>query len=178
MGLKRDGHDLAGAFLIPEINRAFAEVTDVEALYGSSQTAKDSIPEFRDWLDARFVSALTADSVKDNAPDTLGARIDFMLAGEPKDDFEYFKKLRIEVRDIEHMVTSFDPSPVGEMALIMANNVAVTNCFGDALGGELNPHGMILVSTGLMRAACHYPAAVNAYVEGFSRGFVLGKKQK
>lgn len=189
MGLKRDGHDLPGAYLIPEINRAFAEVTDVEALYGGIQTAKSNIPEFRDWLDARFTSSLTADSVKDYAPDTLGARIhdfivksgmniDFMFTGEPKDDYEYINKRRIQVHDIEHMVTGLDPSPVGEMALIMANNVAVSNYFGDALGGELNRHGMFLVSTGLMRAACHYPAAVNAYVEGLSRGLALGNKQK
>ena len=26
MGLKKDGHDLPGAYLIPDINRAFAEV--------------------------------------------------------------------------------------------------------------------------------------------------------
>jgi ubiquinone biosynthesis protein COQ4 len=189
MGLKRDGHDLPGAYLIPQINKAFAEVTDVNALYGGLRAARESIPEFRDWLNARFVSTLSAATVKDYAPDTLGSRvhdfivksgmdIDFMFTGEPKDDYEYINKRRIQVHDIEHMVTGLDPSPVGEMALIMANNVAVTNYFGDTLGGELNRHGMFLVSTGLMRAACHYPSVVNAYVDGLSRGFALGSKQK
>ena len=189
MGLKRDGHDLPGAYLVPEINRAFAEVTDGAALYGGIADARARLPEFRDWLDARFVSNLQADAVKGHAPGTLGARvhafiadsgmdIDFMFTGEPKDDYEYINKRRIQVHDIEHMVTGLDPSPVGESALIMANTMAVINYFGVELAAELNRHGLFLVTTGLMRAACHYPALTPAYLEGLARGHALGQKQK
>lgn len=189
MGLKRDGHDLPGAYLVPEINRAFAEVTDTEALFGGLADARKRLPEFAAWLDARFVSNLKPEDVKDCAPGTLGERvyrfmresgmdIDFMFLGEPRNDYEYLNKRRIQVHDIEHMVTGLDPSPVGEMALIVANTVANINYFGAEFAAELNRHGAFLVSTGLMRVSCHYASVVPAYLEGIVRGHALGSKQK
>ncbi|OCC23443.1 hypothetical protein MB02_12615 [Croceicoccus estronivorus] len=189
MGLKRDGHDLPGAYLIPDVHRAFAEVTDGERLFGLVMEEKARIPEFAEWLDARFTSNFTVESLRDYEPGTLGSRIhdfmassgmdiDFMFLAEAENDFEYLNKRRVQNHDIEHMVTGLDPSPVGEVALIVANTIAINNYFAEPLASELNRFGTFLTSTGLMRMACHYGAVVPAYLEGIARGYALGGKQK
>src|SRR6059058_5467946 len=63
MGLKRDGHDLPPAYLIPEVNRAVFEETDFEQLQALLAAERERIPEFARWLDDRFVSNWTEDSV-------------------------------------------------------------------------------------------------------------------
>ncbi|AYJ87742.1 hypothetical protein D3Y57_19690 [Sphingomonas paeninsulae] len=189
MGLKRDGYDLPGAYLIPDINRAFGEVTDGQRLFGLLQQERDSLPEFATWLDARFTSDFKVEELEGFASDTLGAmvyafigksgmQIDFMFRGEPANDFDYLNKRRVQNHDIEHMVTGLDPSPVGEVGLIIANTVAINNYFGDEFATDLNRHGLFLVSTGLMRMACHYGAVVPAYLEAIALGRSLGEKQK
>jgi ubiquinone biosynthesis protein Coq4 len=189
MGLKKDGHDLPGAYLIPDVNRAFAEVTDGPRLFALLQEEKARLPEFAEWLDARYTSSFTAESLQGYAPGTLGARmhdfiassgmsIDFMFLGEAENDYDYLNKRRIQNHDIEHMVTGLDPSPVGEVALIVAHTVMASNYFSEAFASELNRFGMFLTSTGLMRMACHYGHVVPAYLDGIARGRALGEKQK
>jgi len=189
MGLKRDGKDIPAAYLIPEINRAFTELADGPKMYGLLMAERARKPDFAAWLDARFVSDLKAEDVRDCAPGTLGARvhdfmvksglqIDFMFLGAPKNDFEYLNKRRVQGHDIEHMVTGLDPSPVGEVALITANTIACFNYFETEFANEISRHGMFLVSTGMMRMACHYGLVLPAYLEGIARGRALGEKQK
>jgi ubiquinone biosynthesis protein COQ4 len=188
MGLKRDGNDLPGAYLIPEIARAFTEVTDDQALDAMLDAEKRRLPEFAKWLDNRFVSAFEIDSLSVHLAGTLGAeiykfvlesgmKIDFMFLDAPRSDMEYLNKRRVQVHDIEHMVTGFDPSPVGEIALIVANMIANTNYFSFDFAAELNRFGAFLVSTGLMRMSCHYPSVVPSYLEAISLGRSLGEKQ-
>ena len=189
MGLKKDGEDLPGAYLIPDVNRAFAEVIDGPRLFALLQEDKARIPEFAEWLDARYTSSFTAESLQGYAPGTLGARmydfvassgmsIDFMFLGEAENDYDYLNKRRIQNHDIEHMVTGLDPSPVGEVALIVAHTVMAANYFSEPFASELNRFGMFLTSTGLMRMACHYGSVVPAYLEGIARWRALGEKQK
>lgn len=189
MGLKKDGHDLPGAYLIPDVNRAFAEVTDGPRLFALLEEERARLPEFAEWLDARYTSSFTAESLQGYAPGTLGARmhdfiassgmsIDFMFLGEAENDYDYLNKRRIQNHDIEHMVTGLDPSPVGEVALIVAHTVMASNYFSEAFASELNRFGMFLTSTGLMRMACHYGHVVPAYLDGIARGRALGEKQK
>ena len=149
MGLKKDGHDLPGAYLIPDINRAFAEVTDGPRLFALLEEERARLPEFAEWLDARYTSSFTAESLQGYAPGTLGARmhdfiassgmsIDFMFLGEAENDYDYLNKRRIQNHDIEHMVTGLDPSPVGETALIVAHTIMVSNYFSAEFASELN----------------------------------------
>src|SRR5438445_417080 len=56
MGLKRNGRDLPDAYLVPELNRAFAEVTDADAVAQLLAAERRRRPEFAAWLDERFVS--------------------------------------------------------------------------------------------------------------------------
>lgn len=189
MGLKRDGRDLPSAYLVPEVQRAFVEVTEpglAERLLAEERLAK---PDLDLWLGARFVSRFDAESLKGFKAGTLGAElhefiaasgmdVDFMFKDEASTDLDYLNKRRVQVHDIEHMVTGLDPSPVGEAALIVANIVANEKYFGTALAAELNRFGVFLLSTGLMRAGLHYPRVLPAYLEGIARGRALGERQQ
>lgn len=189
MGLKRNGDDLPDAYLVPEINRAIAEETDMEEIHALIATERERLPDFAAWLDARFVSNWTLETVAHCAEGSVGAmirhfiaesgmEIDFMFRGEPADDFGYLTKRRVQNHDIEHMVTGLDPSPVGEIGLIVANCTAIHRYFSPALAGALTFQTMFLASTSLMRMACHYPDVVPAMLEAFARGDALGRKQE
>ncbi|AGH48503.1 MULTISPECIES: Coq4 family protein [Sphingomonadales] len=188
-GLKRDGHDLPAAYLIPELSRAFGEVTDYARVFAALEAEKARIPEFAAWLDERYISNFTAELVEGRAPGTLGAlihdfivksglAIDFMYKDEPKNDFDFLVKRRVQNHDIEHMVTGLDPSPVGEIALIAANTVANSNYFQGDLVHELNAYGSILTATSISRAGLHYPDVLPTLLEGLARGYAVGAKQK
>ncbi|WP_380875485.1 hypothetical protein ACFB49_04810 [Sphingomonas sp. DBB INV C78] len=188
-GLKRDGHDLPAAYLIPELSRAFGEVTDYGQVFANLTAEKARLPEFAEWLDARYVSNFTPELVEGSAPGTLGELmhdfivksgldIDFMYTGAPTNDFEYLVKRRVQNHDIEHMVTGLDPSPVGEIALIAANTMANSNYFGTDFAHELNAYGSILTATSISRAGLHYPAVLPTLFDGIARGTMLGAKQK
>lgn len=188
-GLKRDGHDLPAAYLIPELSRAFGEVTDYTKVFQALAEEKARIPEFAEWLDARYLSNFTAELVEGRAPGTLGAMIhdfivksglaiDFMYKDAPQNDFDYLVKRRVQNHDIEHMVTGLDPTPVGEIALIVANTAANANYFQGDLVHELNCYGSILTATSISRAGLHYPNVLPTLLEGMARGQALGAKQK
>jgi ubiquinone biosynthesis protein Coq4 len=188
MGLKRNGGDVPDAYLVPEVNRAIAEETDVDALRELIAAERARLPEFASWLDARFVSDWTAERVAHCAEGTVGAQIrsfiansgmeiDFMFRGAPADDLEYMTKRRVQNHDIEHMVTGLDASPVGEIGLIVANCTAIHRYFKPELAGALTFQTMFLASTSLMRMACHYPRVVPAMLEAIARGEALGRKQ-
>ncbi len=189
MGLKRDGHDLPPAYLVPEVNRAMAEEMDMEVIMAQIEADKARLPEFAAWLDERYLSDWNNADLGRCAEGTLGAMvrkflnesgmdIDFMFKGEPANDYDFINKRRVQNHDIEHMITGLDPTPVGESALMVANTVACFNYFSPELAGSLSFNPMFLVSTTLMRTSCHYPAVVPAMLEGFARGYELGNKQK
>lgn len=187
-GLKRDGHDLPAAYLIPELSRAFGEVTDYARVFGLLAEEKARLPEFAAWLDERYLSNFTGEMVEGSAAGTLGAMIhdfivksglaiDFMYKDAPQNDFDFMVKRRVQNHDIEHMVTGLDPSPVGEIALIAANTVANANYFQGDLVHELNAYGSILMATSVSRAGLHYPNVLPTLLEGIARGYALGAKQ-
>lgn len=188
-GLKRDGHDLPAAYLIPEVLRAFSEVTDGPRLFALVEADKQRIPEFKAWLDERYLSDFNEGNLKGYEPGTLGARIydfvvksgmdiDFMFRGAPQNDYDFINKRRVQNHDIEHMVTGLCPSPVGEIGLIVANGTACHNYFSLDLAHEMNLNGYFLTSTSMMRTACHYPSVSPALLEAIARGYALGMKQK
>lgn len=188
MGLKRDGHDLPPAFLIPEVNRAIAEEMDMARLEELLAAERERLPEFAAWLDERYLSNWNKIDLSACAEDSVGARIrrfietsgfeiDFMFREAPKSDFEFLLKRRVQNHDIEHLITGLDSSQVGEIALIVANTVAVFNYFQPEFANMLSLQPMFLASTSLMRMACHYPQAVPAMLEGFAIGHAIGSRQ-
>lgn len=189
MGLKRDGHDLPDAYLIPTLSKAMGELVDYARVEALLQAERERLPEFAAWLDERYISNISPGQVSQCEEGTLGARvhafitesgfeIDFLYKSEPKSDFEFLTKRRAQNHDIEHMVTGFCPSQVGEIALIAANTVAVSNYFSTDFAQQLNLFNTVLMATSVSRSGLHYPETLPALLEGLSRGYQLGAKQK
>jgi len=189
MGLKRDGHDLPAAYLIPELNDAFNELTDFSRVFELLAEEKARLPEFAAFIEAGFISTLTAESLAHHAPGTLGAQVrefivrtgfdvDFMFKGQPANDFIYLNKREVQGHDIAHMVTGLDPSPVGEIALAACNMVSNSAYFAPEFSIERNKHAAFITSTSLMRAALHYPRTLPAFLEGIAIGQRMGAKLK
>lgn len=189
MGLKRNGTDLPATFLIPEINRAIAEEFDMAEIAALISTERARLPEFAAWLDACFVSDWTLEKVAHCPPGSLGAaiyafisgsgmNIDFMFRGAAGDDYTYLTKRRVQNHDIEHILTGFDTSDVGEIALIVANCIAIYRYFSPELAHALTFQTMFLTSTSVMRMACHYPSVVPAMLEGIALGVAMGNRQQ
>lgn len=187
-GLKRDGHDLPDAYLIPQLTKAMGEVVDHGRVLELLAEERARLPEFAAWLDERFVSNFTAEQTAHCARGTLGARvhefivksgyaIDFLFKDAPTSDYEYLLKRRGQNHDIEHMVTGLCPSQVGEIGLIAANAVAISNYFSDEFAKELNLYGTVLMSTSISRCGLHYADTMPALLEAISRGYALGMKQ-
>lgn len=188
MGLKRDGHDLPDAYLIPALTRAMGDVVDPVQLATLLAEERQRLPEFAAWLDERFTSNFTAEGTAHFGPGTLGAKIhsfiaesgfaiDFLYKAAPQSDYEFLIKRRAQNHDIEHMVTNLCPSQVGEIALIAANTVANATYFSTEFAHQLNLYGTVLMSTTLSRSGLHYPKTLPALLEGISRGYAMGAKQ-
>ena len=98
------------------------------------------LPEFAAWLDARYIANISYDDVNGCAPGTLGHgvkglfdkgfQLQFGRIGPAVSDFEYIRKRRGQVHDIEHMVTGFPGTAfAGEMALYVANMISTYGYF-------------------------------------------------
>jgi ubiquinone biosynthesis protein Coq4 len=189
MGLKRDGWDLPTAWLIPEVNQAFEELTDMSRVLELLAGEKARNAEFAAFIDDRFISNLSVETLAQYPDETLGGQvrafiqrtgfdIDFMFKGPPANDFVYLIKREVQGHDIAHMVTGLDPSPVGEIALAACNMVANSRYFSPEFAVERNKHGAFITSTSLMRTALHYPAVLEAMLEGIAIGQRMGAKME
>jgi len=189
MGLKRDGLDLPLAYLVPEMNQAFNECTDFTRVFTLLEAEKSANPEFAAFLNARFISDLTPESLGHHPAGTLGAEvrdfiirtgfdIDFMFKGQPANDFIYLNKREVQGHDIAHMVTGLNPSPVGEIALAACNMVSNGNYFAPEFSVERNKHNAFITSTQIMRTALHYPAVLPTLLEAIAAGQRIGAKLK
>jgi len=187
--LRKWGRDVPPAFLVPETMQAFMELIDFPKVFGLFEQEKASKPEFKSWLDARFISNIQADDVADCKPGTLGQSIhdfitksgltlDFQFRFEPSNDLEYFHKRFSQGHDIQHMATGMGVDPVGETALIVLNTQSYFNYFGSEFAGEMNVVSTFLVSCNLMRASLHYPKALPAMLEAIRIGTEMGDKMK
>jgi ubiquinone biosynthesis protein Coq4 len=177
--LRKWGHDVPPAFLVPETMQAFMELIDFPNVFRLFEEEKASKPEFKAWLDARFISDIQAEHVADCKPGTLGKLIhDFIFRFEPSNDLEYFHKRFSQGHDIQHMATGMGVDPVGETALIVLNTQSYFNYFGSDFAGEMNVVSTFLVSCNLMRASLHYPKALPAMLEAIRIGTEMGDKMK
>lgn len=187
--LRKWGHDVPPAFLVPETMQAFMELIDYPQLFGLFEAEKATKPEFREWLDARFISNIKAEDVADCKPGTLGQMIhdfitksgltlDFQFRFEPSNDLEYFHKRFSQGHDIQHMVTGMGVDPVGETGLIIMNMQSYFNYFGAEFAGEMNVIPTFMTSCNLMRAGLHYPKALPAMVEAIRIGQEMGDNLK
>lgn len=187
--LRKYGNDLPPAYLIPEAIEAFGEVADHAATLALYEREKQLKPEFKSWLEARYISRWDAQALALYAPGTLGAEIhafitqsgfdiEFMFKGEPKDDHAYFNKRYVQGHDIEHMVTGFGPDPMGEYALMLATAQSYYHYFSEELAGELTRFNMFLLTSGVLRSALHYCKTMPLFFEAITLGLEMGRRMK
>ncbi len=188
--LRRNGPDMPNTAFIPEVAQILHNLEDMPAIFRLFEEEKARLPEFRDWLDRRVLSDFKVEDVKHCKPGTLGHvihdflansgyQMDYFFQGMKVDsDYTFYLKERTFTHDIEHMVTGLCPSQVGEIALIAVNTMANANYFSTEFAHELNLYGVVLMSTSLSRSGLHYPRTLPALLEGLSRGYALGAKQK
>lgn len=187
--LRKYGNDVPPAYLVPEAMQAFGEVMDYPYIFRLFEEEKAKKPEFKAWLDARYISDVKAEHVEHCKPGTLGREVydfitksgltlDFQFRFEPTNDLEYFHKRFSQAHDIQHMVTGMGVDPVGEFALILLNTEAYFNYFSVELAGQLTSFSTFLVTSGMMRANLHYPETMPALLKGLTMGVTMGRQLK
>lgn len=187
--LRKYGNDLPPAYLVPEAIAAFGEVADHGATLALFEREKTLNPEFKAWLEARYISHYDPEQLAAYASGTLGAKIhafitrsgfdiEFMFKGEPKDDHGYFNKRYVQGHDIEHMVTGFGTDPMGEYALMLATAESYYRYFSCELAGELTRFNLFLLSSGLLRSALHYTKTMPLFFEAITLGLEMGRRMK
>jgi len=175
--LRKVGSDLPPAYYIPEIGAAFDEVSNPDHTLALFKEERSRNSRFSSWLDQGFISDLSPEKLQKYKPGTLGEQvylfvvksgldIDFMFKGIPENDHQYWLKRFIQAHDIQHMVTGFDVSPLGEYALIMLNSTNYYDHFGPALAAELSQQTTLQVASGWMRATLHYPETLPLFWDG------------
>jgi ubiquinone biosynthesis protein Coq4 len=189
-GLRRFGNDLPETYLIPNMNRALAETRDDVEYYRLFEAEKKVRPELAAFCARRYEPSYRPDEMRHYAPGTLGATIrDFIeLSGmdmqfqkrglEPATDLEFVLKRRAHLHDIEHMVTGFGPSSLGEVALAIMNVTATAAYFSPRLAKYISEAGNFVVSTGLYRTSLHHPEMLPHYLEAIQLGIEAGRAIK
>jgi ubiquinone biosynthesis protein Coq4 len=188
--LRRHGRDLPETYLIPQMVRAVAEVTDMAEFARLIEEEKAKKPDFAAWLNERRFSAYRPDQLHQYAEGTLGAAIrafleksgmemQFMMKDQAAEsDIEYTVKRRVNNHDIEHIVTGFGPYQLGESALAIMNITACANYFTPALAQHMSDHNMFVSATGYYRVSLHYPALLPHELDAMRRGITAGQALK
>lgn len=183
--LRKYGTDLPPAYFIPEMQAAFGEVTDYPYILRLFAEARAAKPELDAWFKRGFLSDYKNEPLADCKPGTLGAMVyafvhesgfdvDFMFKAAPQDDYQFFLKRFIQSHDIQHMVTGFDVTPIGEYALSMVSTATYLDYFSPELAAELTKQTTLQVCCGMMRANLHYPKTLPLMMEAVSRGLAMG----
>jgi ubiquinone biosynthesis protein COQ4 len=187
--LRKPGADLPPEYFIPEIVTAFDELVDRETISQLFTAERRRSVRFAKWLDARFLSKFDASELARFPAGTLGNRIhqfvtssgfdiDFMFKKAPVDDYEYWLKRFVQSHDIQHMVTGFEPTPIGEYALIMFNTVEAFETFSPELAAELSRQPTFSIASGLMQANLHHPETVRELLRALDKGRTMALQVK
>ncbi|RVT91162.1 Coq4 family protein [Sphingomonas crocodyli] len=188
--LRKPGPDLPATYLIPNMVKALSSQRDDQEYYALVQEERKTKPEFDAWLKRRRLSRYIPDEMRQYGPGTLGAmirdwieqsgmEINFMKAGmEPRNDLEYMAKRRVSHHDIEHMVTGFGPSALGEQALAVMNNVCTLAYFSAPLAKYINEATMFVTTTSLYRLHLHTTELMAESYDAWRQGIAAGQSIK
>jgi ubiquinone biosynthesis protein Coq4 len=172
--------------LIPEYYAAMEPLIDHEELARRIREDAARLPEFGTWLDERFSGHITPSDVRACVPGTLGHGVKrlfdqgfqlyFGRLGPAPSDFEYVRKRRAEVHDLEHIVTGFPGTALaGEMALYAANMVSTYAYFQPKVAKEVALVSSFLFSAWMLRTSLHFPDKMPAMCDAMEKGVTLGR---
>jgi len=187
--LRTSGPDVCTTSLIPEYYEAFNPLRDEADVARMFKEDAARLPELAAWLEARYVANLTYDQVKDCATGTLGHGIKglidqgfqlyFSHMGPADSDFEYVRKRRAQVHDLEHLITGFPGTALaGEQALYVATMISTYNYFQPRLAKEITLISSFLFSAWTLRTSLHFPEKMPAICDAMEKGSALGKRLK
>jgi ubiquinone biosynthesis protein Coq4 len=186
-GLRKTGHDVPPTYLVHQAAMAIAELTDqaeVEALLAAEKAQN---PLFAVWLDRRSLTDFNLDELAGFAPGTLGGVVHDYLTStgfdlnhskrglRPTSDYTYMQKQRVVAHDIEHIVSGFEPNPLGEYALIACNLTTYYRFFSPEFAGEMTRMSGFLFSTGVMKTNLHYPELMREFLAATRWGVEMGE---
>jgi ubiquinone biosynthesis protein COQ4 len=187
MSLRRFGPDLPVTYDIPAMSLGMKDVTDFAEFYKLIEMEKLNNPAFAAWLAKRRYTSYASMDLSGYAEGTLGANIraflsrpgfemEFINKGvEPTNDIEYLLKRNGSNHDIDHMVSGFGPSLLGEQALSTMNACCTFRFLSPDLA-RLIAHGNTFVTAASMqRASLHYPAGMESMYEAMRLGIVAGQ---
>jgi ubiquinone biosynthesis protein COQ4 len=188
-GLRCSGPDVFTTSLIPEFYEAFGKIMDEADVARMFKADAERLPELRAWLDERYCGNITYDQVKDCAPGTLGYGVKQLLdggfqlyfgrLGPAESDFDYVRKRRAQVHDMEHIITGFPGTALaGEIALFLTNMVSTYSYFQPKLAKEIALVSSFLMSAWTLRTALHNPEVMVAICDAMEKGSALGKRLK
>ena len=185
-GLRHSGPDVISTSLIPDFYAAVEPLLDRVDLARMFEEDARRLPELAAWLRERYSGNITSDRVENCAPDTLGHGVKQLLdkgfqlyfgrLGPARDDFEYVRKRRAEIHDLEHIVTGIPTGLPGEMALYVANMVFTYAYFQPRLAKEIALISSFLFSTWTMRTSLHFPEVMPAICDAMQKGTIIGKR--
>jgi ubiquinone biosynthesis protein COQ4 len=186
-GLRVSGADITATSLVTETNDALEAVQDHKHVAWLLREEAKRIPEFGEWLDARYSGDITYEQAAACAPGTLGHEIRLLLdkgfklyfgrIGPAESDWEYIRKRRGQLHDIEHIVTGFQGTCLaGEIGNFMVNATSIHAYFRPELSKEIALYLSFLLTTWTMRAALHHPEAMPALCDAMEKGSITGKQ--
>jgi ubiquinone biosynthesis protein Coq4 len=183
--LRRQGHDVPSTYLVPNMIRAMADVTDRAEVQQLIDAEKAKNPEFAGWLAARPDCRYRLDNLRNCADGTLGAAVrafiersgldmEFMYKEPAADDSAFISKRQMAVHDTCHLVTGFNPNIVGEVALQFACIGAISRYFSPALAQHINSTNAYSSVAHYTRISLHYPEVMPTLLEGMHLGTAMG----
>jgi ubiquinone biosynthesis protein COQ4 len=187
--LRRPASDASTIARAPEFYQALDAVFDRETTARLFREDCERLPDLAAWLKERYVGAITYDQVAGAAEGTLGHRVKALLdsgmklyfgrLGEAESDFEYVRKRRSQVHDIEHIVTGFPATSIaGEMALSLTHIVSSHNYYQPRLAKETALTSTFYVSAWMLRTPLHSPEVMIALCDAMKRGVAMGERLK
>ena len=188
--LRRYGRDLPVTYMVPIMQRALNETTDMKRVLQLFEEEKVKNPEFAEFLVARRYTVYTKENTEGYEPGTLGRAIhDFLCIpgmdiefanrdkGDPKadSDIEYFMRRRGALHDIEHIVTGFEgSSTAGEQGLGMVHVTVESRYFTPELAQFISAPNVWITTTSYNRIALHYHHVLPTILESMQQGIAVG----
>ena len=189
--LRRNGPDRMTASdtaegLIPLL----AELRDPGKVAGLIEREKEINPQFRAWVEERFISKLTRKDFADYCPDTVGGiyyryqvdhNIQLNLARdmiEPKDDFDFMRFRFGQIHDYEHIVAGGGFNTLGE---VFPYFVRLSSTFTHLSPDLALAFGDVYILGGFrlpLRSALNYPECFLSVLDCMSRAIRIGIKSE
>jgi ubiquinone biosynthesis protein COQ4 len=185
--LRRPGPDANTIARTPEFYHALEQVFDHETTARLIREDAQRLPDLGQWLRERRLCNITAEDVRSCAPGTLGHAIKLLLdkgyklyfgrLGEAESDFEYIRKRRAQIHDIEHIVTGFPADSIaGEVALSTSHVTVSYNYYQPRLAKETTLTSSFYISAWILRTTLHTSEVMPAVCDALQRGAELGKR--